>query len=92
MISRSTFTKLIRAMEGVHDLEEVLEQTFGFLPGPHEDSILSRLYSVEEALDDILGADDAQLGEIREIAGADMDLEKKADILMKLYPGKIEDE
>ena len=91
MISKITFTNLIQAMEGVHDLEEVIEQTFGYIPGPYEDSILSRLYSVEEAVYDILGADDDD-EQIREIAGSDMDLEKKVDRLMKLYPGKIGDE
>ena len=89
MINRYVFTELIRAMEGIHDLEEQIEQFFGFNPGPYQDTTLSRLFAVEEAVYEILGVSDDRKDELREIAGSDMDLDKKVDVLMQLYPGRV---
>ena len=89
MINRYAFTQLIHSMEGIHDLEEVIEQIFGFNPGPHQDTILSRLFAVEEAVYEILDVPDDRKSELREIAGSDMDLDKKVEILMQLYPGRV---
>lgn len=91
MISKYAFTKLIQTMEGIHDLDEQIEQFFGFTPGPDStDAILSRLYAVEEAVEDVLGVKDEDMGRVREIAGSDMDLNKKVDVLMQLYPGRVD--
>ena len=91
MITKSVFTNLIRAMEGIHDLEEVIEQMFGFNPGPKDkETILSRLFAVEDAVYEILGVDDKENVRVREIAGSDMDLDKKVEVLLKLYPGRVE--
>ena len=91
MITKSVFTNLIRAMEGIHDLEEVIEQMFGFNPGPKDrETILSRLFAAEDAVYEILGVDDKENVRVREIAGSDIDLEQKVEVLLKLYPGRVE--
>jgi len=91
MITRTVFTKLIRAMEGIHDLEEQINLFFGFNPGPKDrETILSRLFAVEDAGYEILDVDDKENGRVREIAGSDMDLEQKVEVLLKLYPGRVE--
>lgn len=91
MITKSVFTNLIRAMEGIHDLEEVIEQMFGFNPGPKDrETILSRLFAVEDTVYEILGVDDKENVRVREIAGSDIDLEQKVEVLLKLYPGRVE--
>ena len=91
MITKSVFTNLIRAMEGIHDLEEVIEQMFGFNPGPKDrETILSRLFAAEDAVYEILGVDDKENVRVREIAGSDMDLEQKVELLMRLYPGRVD--
>ena len=45
MITRTVFTKLIRAMEGIHDLDEVFETLLGRNPDNVPDSIIGRLQS-----------------------------------------------
>lgn len=87
MITKSIFAKLIRAMEGVHDLEETICEMLGRQVGAEGDCTIGRLYSLESVVMDILGFDNAS--ELLEIAGSDMDLEKKVNLLMKMYPGKI---
>ena len=63
MITKSVFTNLIRAMEGIHDLEEQINLFFGFNPGPKDkETILSRLFAVEDAVYEILGVDDKENG------------------------------
>ena len=89
MITRTVFTNLIRAMEGIHDLDEVFETLLGRNPDNVPDSIIGRLQSVISAVMDILGTEEAD--ELMEIAGSDMDLDKKVDVLMQLYPGKVAD-
>ena len=54
------------------------------------DSIIGRLESVISAVMDILGTEEAD--EQMEIAGSDMDLDKKVDVLMQLYPGRVADD
>ena len=54
------------------------------------DSIIGRLESVISAVMDILGTEEAD--ELMEIAGSDMDLDKKVDVLMQLYPGRVADD
>ncbi len=39
---------------------------------------------------DILGTEEAD--ELMEIAGSDMDLDKKVKILLQLYPGRVADD
>ena len=87
MITKPVFTKLIRAMEGIHDMDEVFESLLGCNPDNRPDSIIGRLQSVVSAVMDILGAEEAD--ELMEIAGSDMDLDKKVDVLMQLYPGRV---
>ena len=87
MITKPVFTKLIRAMEGIHDMDEVFESLLGLSPDNRPDSIIGRLQSVVSAVMDILGAEEAD--ELMEIAGSDMDLDKKVDVLMQLYPGRV---
>ena len=87
MITRTVFTKLIRAMEGIHDLDEVFDMLFGCNPDNRPDSIVGRLESVVSAVMDILGEGEAD--ELLEIAGSDMDLDKKVDVLMQLHPGRV---
>lgn len=91
MITKSVFTNLIRAMEGIHDLEEQINLFFGFNPGPKDrETILSRLFAAEDAVYEILGVDDKENVRVREIAGSDIDLDKKVEVLLKLYPGRVE--
>lgn len=91
MITKSVFTNLIRAMEGIHDLEEQITLFFGFKPGPKDrETILSRLFAAEDAVYEILGVDDKENVRVREIAGSDMDLEQKVELLMRLYPGRVD--
>ena len=52
--------------------------------------IIGRLQSVVSAVMDILGTEEAD--ELMEIAGSDMDLDKKVDVLMHLYPGRVADD
>ena len=40
MITKPVFTKLIRAMEGIHDLDEVFESLLGLNPDNRPDSII----------------------------------------------------
>lgn len=87
MITRKVFTKLIRAMEGIHDLDEVFDVLFGRNPDNVPDSIIGRLESVVSAVMDILGEGEAD--ELLEIAGSDMNLDMKVDVLMQLYPGRV---
>jgi len=54
------------------------------------DSIIGRLESVISAVMDILSTEEAD--EQMEIAGSDMDLDKKVDVLMQLYPGRVADD
>lgn len=53
------------------------------------DSIIGRLEGVISAVMDILGTEEAD--ELMEIAGSDMDLDKKVDVLMQLHPGRVAD-
>jgi hypothetical protein len=59
-------------------------------PDTVPDSIIGRLESVISAVMDILGTEEAD--ELMEIAGSDMDLDKKVDVLMQLYPGRVADD
>lgn len=87
MITKSVFTNLIRAMEGIHDLEEAIHDLLGRGLGAERESTIGRLYGVESAVMEILGMENAD--ELLEIAGSDMDLDKKVELLMRLYPGKV---
>lgn len=87
MITKSIFTKLIRAMEGLHDLEETISEMLGRPVGAEGDCTIGRLYSLESAVMDILGLDNAS--ELLEIAGSDMGLDKKVELLMRMYPGRV---
>ena len=87
MITKSIFTKLIRAMEGLHDLEETIHDLLGRPVGAEGDCTIGRLYSLESAVMDILGLENAS--ELLEIAGSDMDLDKKVELLLRLYPGRV---
>ena len=89
MITKSVFTNLIRAMEGIHDLEETLHELLGRGVGAERESTIGRLYGVESAVMEILGLENAN--ELLEIAGSDMDLEQKVEVLLKLYPGRVEE-
>ena len=71
--------------------QEQINLFFGFNPGPKDrETILSRLFAVEDAVYEILDVDDKENGRVREIAGSDMDLEQKVEVLLKLYPGRVE--
>lgn len=83
MVTKSVFTNLIRAMEGIHDLEEIILDLLGCRPGAEGDSALGRLCSVETAVMEILGSEDADT--LLEIVGSDMDLDQKVDLLLRLY-------
>ena len=87
MITKSIFAKLIRAMEGVHNLEETICEMLGRPVGAEGDCTIGRLYGLESAVMDILGLENAS--ELLEIAGSDMDLEKKVEVLLQLYPGRV---
>jgi len=59
-------------------------------PDTVPDSIIGRLESVISAVMDILSTEEAD--EQMEIAGSDMDLDKKVDVLIQLYPGRVADD